>query len=185
LHPTTKGTHPYFATLDPLAVDLLDKIFVYDPDVRLTAQQALAHPYFEEFHDERDEPLALRPFDGSFEEIDTDVAGWALECKKEVEVFRSKYSGTPTSPRFDPMNGVRAAEKHRAFRAAQKERAAVSVKFVYQDDPDHEFARRADLDTIFHFTLLLNPTVAGLKPCYARALIACLSGVYFSDMHHH
>ena len=33
---------------DPLMIDLLDKIFVYNPDRRLNAAQALAHPFFKE-----------------------------------------------------------------------------------------------------------------------------------------
>ena len=37
-------------------MDLLSKMLVLDPDRRLTAAQALAHPYFAEYHDESDEP---------------------------------------------------------------------------------------------------------------------------------
>lgn len=31
---------------DRLAADLLDKLLVFDPNKRLTAEEALAHPYF-------------------------------------------------------------------------------------------------------------------------------------------
>ncbi len=33
---------------DPLALDLISKMLVYDPTQRLTAKAALAHPYFKD-----------------------------------------------------------------------------------------------------------------------------------------
>nr|VZI47096.1 unnamed protein product [Spirometra erinaceieuropaei] len=42
-------------------LDLLGKILTLDPDRRLTAAQALAHPYFATYHDESDKPVA-KPF---------------------------------------------------------------------------------------------------------------------------
>ena len=38
-----------------MAVDLLEKLLVMDPDHRLTAEQALAHPYFANYADPDDE----------------------------------------------------------------------------------------------------------------------------------
>ncbi len=40
---------------NPQAVDVLDKLLVLDPDYRLTAEKALAHPYFSNFADPDDE----------------------------------------------------------------------------------------------------------------------------------
>ena len=40
---------------NPLAVDLLDKLLVLDPDRRPSAAEALAHPYFARLHDLDDE----------------------------------------------------------------------------------------------------------------------------------
>jgi len=42
-----------------LAVDLLEKLLVFDPDKRLTAAEALKHPYFEIYHNEEEEVLSL------------------------------------------------------------------------------------------------------------------------------
>lgn len=36
------------ATLSPLCLSLLHALVVYDPDERVTAHQALQHPYFQE-----------------------------------------------------------------------------------------------------------------------------------------
>lgn len=44
-------------------------MLVLDPDRRLTAAQALAHPYFSEYHDESDEPVGT-PLDDEL--IDAD-----------------------------------------------------------------------------------------------------------------
>lgn len=52
-----------------LVLDLLSKMLVLDPDRRLTAAQALAHPYFAEYHDENDEPVGA-PLDDEL--IDAD-----------------------------------------------------------------------------------------------------------------
>lgn len=50
-----------------LAIDLLPKMLYLDPDRRLTASQALAHPFFAIYHDESDEPIAER-FEDPFQD---------------------------------------------------------------------------------------------------------------------
>jgi len=40
---------------------------VYEPGGRYTAEQAIAHPFFEEYHDPEDEPVATHPFDNECE----------------------------------------------------------------------------------------------------------------------
>lgn len=42
------------------AIDLLEKMLTLDADLRITADQALAHPYFEEYHDPEDEPIGKK-----------------------------------------------------------------------------------------------------------------------------
>ena len=38
--------------MEALALDLVSKLLVYSPNIRLTPLQALCHPYFDELRDE-------------------------------------------------------------------------------------------------------------------------------------
>lgn len=47
---------------DPKALDLLDKMLTFNPHKRITVEEALAHPYLEQYYDPSDEPVATEPF---------------------------------------------------------------------------------------------------------------------------
>ncbi|KAK3284419.1 Mitogen-activated protein kinase 4b [Cymbomonas tetramitiformis] len=49
------------------AVDLIDKMLVFDPLKRITVEQALEHPYLASLHDVSDEPCCSDPFVFEFE----------------------------------------------------------------------------------------------------------------------
>uniref|UniRef100_A0A8C2ARV9 mitogen-activated protein kinase n=1 Tax=Cyprinus carpio TaxID=7962 RepID=A0A8C2ARV9_CYPCA len=68
------------------SVDLLEKMLVLDTDKRITASQALAHPYFAQYHDPDDEPEA-DPYDQSFESRDLDIEEWKRLTYEEVISF--------------------------------------------------------------------------------------------------
>eukprot|EP00898_Chlorokybus_atmophyticus_P001567 jgi/Chlat1/2410/Chrsp17S00181 len=50
-----------------LAIDLIEKMLVFDPSKRVTVEDALAHPYLATLHDVNDEPAAIAPFEFDFE----------------------------------------------------------------------------------------------------------------------
>lgn len=50
-------------------------MLVLDTDKRITAAEALAHPYFTQYHDPDDEPVA-EPLDQSFESRDLQIEEW-------------------------------------------------------------------------------------------------------------
>lgn len=60
------------------AVDLLEKMLVLDTDKRITAAEALAHPYFAQYHDPDDEPEA-DSYDQSFESRELEIEEWKRE----------------------------------------------------------------------------------------------------------
>lgn len=45
--------------LDPLGLELLSRMLVYDPQLRITARQALSHPYFHDIAGMVAQPLRL------------------------------------------------------------------------------------------------------------------------------
>ncbi|KAK6054759.1 hypothetical protein COOONC_07737 [Cooperia oncophora] len=47
---------------DAHALDLLDKLLTFNPQKRIDIDQALAHPYFVQYHDPTDEPICEDPF---------------------------------------------------------------------------------------------------------------------------
>ncbi|RWR87835.1 mitogen-activated protein kinase 2 isoform X1 [Cinnamomum micranthum f. kanehirae] len=56
-----------FPNKSPLAVDLLEKMLVFDPNKRISVDEALCHPYLSSLHDINDEPVCPRPFSFDFE----------------------------------------------------------------------------------------------------------------------
>ncbi|KAG0484844.1 hypothetical protein HPP92_008923 [Vanilla planifolia] len=56
-----------FPNMSPGAVDLLEKILVFDPSKRITVDQALCHPYLASLHEINEEPVCPTPFNFDFE----------------------------------------------------------------------------------------------------------------------
>lgn len=61
-----------------LAVDLLERMLVFDPKKRVSATDALAHEYLAPYHDPTDEPVAEEKFDWSFNDADLPVDTWKI-----------------------------------------------------------------------------------------------------------
>ncbi|MBA0605171.1 hypothetical protein Godav_017775 [Gossypium davidsonii] len=57
-----------FPNMSPGAVDLLEKMLIFDPHRRITVDEALCHPYLSPLHDINEEPVCPRPFSFDFEQ---------------------------------------------------------------------------------------------------------------------
>ena len=69
---------------DESALDLLEKILVFDPRKRINATECLAHEYLEPYHEPTDEPVAAENFDWSFNDADLPVDTWKVMVYAEV-----------------------------------------------------------------------------------------------------
>ncbi|TPX65862.1 hypothetical protein SpCBS45565_g04864 [Spizellomyces sp. 'palustris'] len=54
----------------PVGLELIDRLLTFSPTERITAQEALTHPYLEAYHLEEDEPEHPKQFDFAFEWAD-------------------------------------------------------------------------------------------------------------------
>lgn len=61
-----------------IAVNLLEKMLVLDAEKRVTAAEALMHPYFEPIHDPEEE-LEAEKYDDTFDNMDLPLDEWKRE----------------------------------------------------------------------------------------------------------
>ena len=51
-----------YPSADEHALDLLEKMLTFNPHSRIKVEDALAHPYLDQYYDPQDEPVAQEPF---------------------------------------------------------------------------------------------------------------------------
>ena len=64
---TKQSFNLMFSNANPVALDLLGKMLMFNPKKRYTVEQCISHPYFEGLHDPEQEPTAESTFDFSFD----------------------------------------------------------------------------------------------------------------------
>jgi serine/threonine protein kinase len=59
--------HKLFPGANPQVIDLMQKLLQFNPERRITVEQALEHPYLAALHDAAAEPSRAGPVDVAFE----------------------------------------------------------------------------------------------------------------------
>ena len=77
-----------FPNANPQALDLLEKMLAFDPQRRITVDEALQHPYLAIWHDPADEPICAEKFDFGFEVVN-DMDELTQMVIDEVHDFRN------------------------------------------------------------------------------------------------
>ncbi|TVY23200.1 Mitogen-activated protein kinase [Lachnellula hyalina] len=80
-----------FRNADPLAIDLLEDMLVFDPRKRVKAADALAHEYLSPYHDPTDEPVAEEKFDWSFNDADLPVDTWKIMMYEQISEWEEEH----------------------------------------------------------------------------------------------
>ena len=74
------------------AVDLLSKMLTFDPQKRISINDALAHPYFKDLHDEQDEPVGqpVSRFDFDFELYSLRTSEYKELIYDEIQLYHDE-----------------------------------------------------------------------------------------------
>ena len=81
-----------FPGIEKDALDLLRKLLCYDPAERLSAEEALEHPFFQELHQKENEPgnARIEYFDFEFEQYTLDKKILRELITDEILLYHSK-----------------------------------------------------------------------------------------------
>jgi p38 MAP kinase len=93
-----RGVSSVFSDVDPKALDLLERMLVFDPYGRISASNALTAPYLVSYHDPTDEPVAKDTFDETFDGCYCSHDSWKRKLYAEVLEYH-KQSETQDSVR--------------------------------------------------------------------------------------
>ncbi|THU72417.1 hypothetical protein C4D60_Mb04t11910 [Musa balbisiana] len=104
-----------FPTMSIGAIDLLEKMLVFDPSKRITVNEALQHPYLASLHDINDEPFCPAPFSFDFEhpsytEEDIKELIWRESLKFNPDPLPEEKSKSTTLKFSAPKGGGGAAK---------------------------------------------------------------------------
>ncbi|CAG7935107.1 unnamed protein product [Penicillium nalgiovense] len=89
------------------AAALIDRMLQFDPQVRISATEALSSPYLAPYHDPNDEPVAAETFDWTFLEADLPADIWKTIMYGEVLAFHAE---TNKAGQSGPMKSIRQVD---------------------------------------------------------------------------
>ncbi|KAE8702925.1 Mitogen-activated protein kinase 1 [Hibiscus syriacus] len=80
-----------FPTVHPLAIDPVEKMFTFDPRLRVTVEDALVHPYLSSLHDLSDEPVCMTQFNFDFKQHELTEEQMKELIYREAIAFNPEY----------------------------------------------------------------------------------------------
>ncbi|KAJ2242432.1 MAPK protein hog1 [Coemansia sp. RSA 455] len=116
-------------------------MLVFDPRKRITAAEALAHPYLETYHDEADEPEAAKAFDWSFNDADLPVEEWKVMMYNEILDFLHVFDDAPadssqeTESNIDPLSAASSTDSQATASSSGSRVTASSTGSHTADEP--------------------------------------------------
>lgn len=90
-----KNKQPFaslYPNANPLALDLMEKMLVFNPRRRITVDEALAHPYLKSLHNEKAETSCKKLFDFSFEKNEMNKETIQEFMWREIQHFRPELA---------------------------------------------------------------------------------------------
>merc|ERR1712070_1049005 len=69
------------------SLDLLERMLAFDPERRISVEDALKHPYMAPLHNEDDEPVAEEKFSFDFEQCELDKSTLQSFIWNEMQAF--------------------------------------------------------------------------------------------------
>ena len=103
------------------ALDLLKKLLVLDPSDRMSAIDALAHPYLSRYHDPKEEPVCSPPFDFSFEKKLVSGEDLRKAIYEEIDTYHKCKLPIPSHDTVKDALIKMMKDQEKAAAAAQEE----------------------------------------------------------------
>ncbi|KAG1933414.1 mitogen-activated protein kinase 7 [Pimephales promelas] len=94
---------------EPSALDLLAAMLRFDPRERISACQALEHPYLSKYHDADDEPVCVPAFDFEFDRQPMGKEQIKEAILTEIGDFHKKKQGVRKKIQFKPLHSSGSA----------------------------------------------------------------------------